>query len=322
MNKKQNMKVDIAETVAKIQRSGIEVMAGFIFGGDEDTTETADAIASFAEATAIPTAMTGMLTPIPHTPLTERLRAEGRLMESEFSGNNTDDEVQFIPRNMTVEEMQTGYYVILERLFGPGEMYRRASTLLDRLQPHIFRGRHVRRSDLRAAMQSVWRQGVVKRRRIGYFRLLGKAAWLDFARFRDAGRAGAEVKRRLRRLARARTSLADQDVAWLSSLADRAREAVVRAQPSRKLDEVSEWSTRMRERIEQRTPTSEDLRSLYRWGQEFFQRRKRVHRFPGVYLAKAFELAIKGLHYEIVMHGITRGEGLHNQIQPTPAIRS
>ena len=44
----------IAQTVATIQDAGIEVMAGFIFGGDEDTIETAEAIASFAKATAIP----------------------------------------------------------------------------------------------------------------------------------------------------------------------------------------------------------------------------------------------------------------------------
>lgn len=37
MNKKQNLMVDISETVSRIQDAGIEVMAGFIFGGDEDT---------------------------------------------------------------------------------------------------------------------------------------------------------------------------------------------------------------------------------------------------------------------------------------------
>jgi hypothetical protein len=31
-----------------------------------------------------------------------------------------------------------------------------------------------------------------------------------------------------------------------------------------------------------------------------------VHRFPGVFLVKAFELSIKGMHYETVMMGIVR----------------
>jgi hypothetical protein len=50
----------------------------------------------------------------------------------------------------------------------------------------------------------------------------------------------------------------------------------------------------------------EDLRALYRWSGEYFAQRRRMHRFPGSYLVKAFNLAIKGLHYEIVMHGIVR----------------
>jgi len=75
--------------------------------------------------------MTGLLTPIPYTPLTERLRAEGRLREAEFSGNNTTDVVQFVPRRMTAGEMQRGYYAILERLFSPGAMYRRSGALID-----------------------------------------------------------------------------------------------------------------------------------------------------------------------------------------------
>jgi radical SAM superfamily enzyme YgiQ (UPF0313 family) len=323
MNKKQNVKVDIAETVAKIQAAGIEVMAGFIFGGDEDTMETADAISAFAKATAIPSAMTGMLTPVPHTPLAERLRAEGRLMEAEFSGNNTDDEVQFIPRKMTVEEMKRGYYVILERLFGPGEMYSRASALLDRLDPHIFRTKRMRRSDARAALHSLWIQGVVKSKRIAYFRLLAKAAWLDYARARATRREAAMVQRRLRELSReSRPGLADVDVAWLSALVDRAREAVIRARPSWTLEEVGEWSSQLQARIEARTPTAEDLSSLYQWSREFFVRRRRSHLFVGAYLAKAFELAIKGLHYEIVMRGVVHGQGFHREVERVSVMRS
>src|SRR5215472_9727325 len=173
MNKKQNTKVDIAATVQTIQTAGIEVMAGFIFGSDEDTIDTAGAIASFASEVAIPTAMTGMLTPIPHTPLAERLRAEGRLREAEFSGNNTDDAVQFVPRHMTIDEMQHGYYEILERLFAPGAMFERSCALLERLEPHIFHGGGgVRAADVRAALRSLWRQGMRHARRRDYFRLL------------------------------------------------------------------------------------------------------------------------------------------------------
>jgi radical SAM superfamily enzyme YgiQ (UPF0313 family) len=311
MNKKQNVKVDIGRTVAKIQRAGIEVMAGFIFGGDEDTIETGEAIASFAKEAAIPTAMAGMLTPIPHTPLTERLRSEGRLREAEFSGNNTNDDVQFIPMNMTAEEMQTGYYRMLETLFSPGEMYQRAALLLDRINPHIFRGGFVRRSDLKAAAHSIWRQGIVNKRRGRYFGLLWKAIRLDRARFREAGRAATEMDRQLRTLGdKAHASSTDNDFESLKALIDRAHEAVIRSEPGRKLDEVSEWVARLREQIESRSPTADEVRSLYRWSREHSLHHRRVHRFPGAYLVKAFELAIKGLHYEMVMQRISRKDRL------------
>lgn len=311
MNKKQNLKVDIAQTVAKLQHAGIEVMAGFIFGCDEDTLDTADAIASFATEVAIPTAMTGMLTPVPYTPLAERLRAEGRLHEAEFSGNNTDDEVQFSPRRMSVEEMQRGYYRILDRLFSSGAMYRRSCSLLERLEPHIFHGRHMKSGDLLAALRSLWRQGFVRSPRREYFRLLWKGMRRDWTSLREARRAAGELQERLRALAAAgQARVADVDVAWLTALVDRAREAVVRAEPARRLDEVSAWATQLRERIERRAPTVEDLRALYRWSGEYFTRQRRLHRFPGTYLVKAFELAIKGLHYEIAMNGIVRKRGV------------
>jgi radical SAM superfamily enzyme YgiQ (UPF0313 family) len=307
MNKKQNLKVDIADTVATIQRAGIEVMAGFIFGCDEDTIETADAIASFATRVAVPTAMTGMLTPIPYTPLAERLRSEGRLREAEFSGNNTDDEVQFVPQRMTTDEMQHGYYRILERLFSPGAMYRRSAALLERLEPHIFQGRHMRLGDLRAALRSLWRQGVVRTPRREYFRLLWTGLRRDVTRFQEARRAAADLERRLQSLSAAGQGwLGDMEPARLAALVERAREAVVRAEPGRRLEEVATWAASLKERIERQTPAAGDLPSLYRWSREYFVRQGRLHRFPGAYLVKAFNLAIKGLHYEIVMNGIVR----------------
>jgi hypothetical protein len=309
MNKKQNVKVDIARTVATIQEAGIEVMAGFIFGGDEDTPRSADLIASFVEETAIPTAMTGMLSPIPHTPLTERLRAEGRLVEAEFAGNNTNDEVQFVPRHMTADEMRSGYYALLDRLFNPRAMYHRSGVLLERLRPHIFRGRSVRRSDLRAALRSVWRQGVLHGPRGAYYGLLWKAIRLDRARHRAAARAAAEVERRLRAPpGQACTQLA-REAAELSALVDGARDAIVRADPTRSLSEVAEWAAVVKARIEAGAPTADDLRSLYEWSREFFLRQRRLHRFPGVYVEKAFNLAIKGLHYETAMMGVVTGGG-------------
>jgi radical SAM superfamily enzyme YgiQ (UPF0313 family) len=308
MNKKQNLKVGIGDTVATIQRAGIEVMAGFIFGSDEDTIDTADAIAAFATQVAIPTAMAGMLTPIPHTPLTERLRAEGRLREAEFSGSNTNDIVQFVPQRMTAAEMQRGYYAMLGRLFSPTAMYRRSSALIDRLEPHIFRGGGARRgADVRAAMRSLWRQGVAGAARREYFRLLWKGVSRDARRFREAGRSAARMTKKVGLPGDpAGLGLDPATESSLSTLVDHAREAVLRAEPQRSISEINAWARSLRQSIEGHAASPADLESLYRWSREYFVRQRRLHRFPGAYLVKAFNLAIKGLHYHMVMNGIMR----------------
>jgi radical SAM superfamily enzyme YgiQ (UPF0313 family) len=308
MNKKQNLKVGIEQTVATIQRAGMEVMAGFIFGSDEDTVDTAEAIADFATDAAIPTAMAGMLTPIPHTPLAERLRTEGRLREAEFSGNNTNDVVQFVPRRMTAAEMQRGYYRILERLFSPGAMYRRSGALLDRLEPHIFRGGPPRGADIRAAMRSLWRQGIAGVARSEYFRLLWKGLRRDRARFREARLAAARMKLRLDACATGGRvgAIAIDDASALSALVARARNGVLRGDSHRPLAEVDAWAASLQKKIEAESAEPADLAALYGGSREYFVRQRRLHRFPGAYLVKAFNLAIKGLHYSTVMNGIVR----------------
>jgi radical SAM superfamily enzyme YgiQ (UPF0313 family) len=318
MNKKQNMKVDIAGTVRTIQHAGIEVMAGFIFGSDEDTVDTADAIAVFATQTAIPTAMTGMLTPVPHTPLRERLRLEGRLHEAEFSGNNTDDAVQFTPKRMSAEEMQRGYYRILDRLFTPGAMFERSRMLLERLEPHIFHGHNMRSRDLRAALSSLWLQGVRGRARADYFRLLAKGWRRDAMVARSARQAIVELHQHGRGAPPDRT-MRSHTGATLEAYVDHARDAMIRADRTRSPDEIDAWARAARARVAAGEASQEEQDAICHWSREFFLRRERLHHFPGAHLVKAFNLAIKGLHYETVMHGLAR-DGLSGERPPRSAV--
>jgi hypothetical protein len=92
----------------------------------------------------------------------------------------------------------------------------------------------------------------------------------------------------------------------LSTLVDWAREAVVRSDRARPLADVDAWAASLKLKIEGQALSPADLQSLYRWSREYFVRQRRLHRFPGAYLVKAFNLAIKGLHYDIVMNAIVR----------------
>jgi hypothetical protein len=141
--------------------------------------------------------------------------------------------------------------------------------------------------------------------RLAYLRLLWSGWNRDRRRAREARRAVARLERQLRLLQRADGSaLSTTDAPSLSMLVDRAREALVRGSPERDLGEIMNWAAGVRQRIDAGTPSLEDRRALYGAGREFYARQQRLHRFPGAYLVKAFNLAIKGLHYETVMHGI------------------
>lgn len=87
---------------------------------------------------------------------------------------------------------------------------------------------------------------------------------------------------------------------------NRVRAALVCLERDRPLAEVDARASALRAKIEGRMADPADLQVLYRWSREYFVRQRRRHRFPGAYLVKAFNLAIKGLHYDTVMHGIVR----------------
>lgn len=307
MNKKQNLKVDVPETIAAIQAAGIEVYAGFIFGGDADGPSTVDRIVEFVKRTRIFTAMTGMLTPVPHTPLWERLKREGRLQPAEYSGNNTDDEVQFVPLGMSAEEMYRGIHEILARLFNAPETYRRAMDMLRSVQPHIFSGRRFEVRYLKSALLSFWKQGIRRLDR-AYFDFLWQAGRLDRQLRRRARQDARRLRRLMRRVRHEGTVGAQDDLAWLDQLVGQAQDYLVRFRPEERLNQVREWVAGVRQRARLGSLSTEDARAVYDNARRYLRFQMRRHRFPGVKLERAIEAAIKGLHYETVMRAVVGGE--------------
>ena len=88
------------------------MLGGFIVGFDNDDETIFDQQLDFIERTGIAQAFINILTPIPTTPLYDRLRAEGRL---DFG----DAEVTFRPKLMTRETLKRGYEQLLRRLYEP-----------------------------------------------------------------------------------------------------------------------------------------------------------------------------------------------------------
>ncbi len=130
--KGQNTRRDLLESVRKIQDYGMEVMAGFIVGFDNDPKDIFDRQINFIRESAIPLAMVGLLTALPDTQLWHRLEREGRLLK-ESSGNNTDCTLNFIPK-MDQTRLIEGYKAILNNIYSPREYYQRALDCLSRFK--------------------------------------------------------------------------------------------------------------------------------------------------------------------------------------------
>jgi radical SAM superfamily enzyme YgiQ (UPF0313 family) len=109
----QNVRGDSLEAkLARIQNAGLDINAGFIVGFDSDDKAIFEDQFRFIQDNGITLAMVGMLQAIPRTPLYTRLQAEGRLVEEDPSCN-------FVPKQMTRDELRKGYWDLVTRLYTP-----------------------------------------------------------------------------------------------------------------------------------------------------------------------------------------------------------
>jgi len=109
----QNVRGDsLGEKLARIQRAGIDINAGFIVGFDSDDRNIFEDQFRFIQENGITLAMVGMLQAIPKTPLYDRLKSAGRLVEEDPSCN-------FVPQQMSRDELRAGYWDLVTRLYTP-----------------------------------------------------------------------------------------------------------------------------------------------------------------------------------------------------------
>ncbi len=176
--KMQNTRRSLLDSVRRIREYGMEVMAGFIVGFDNDPEDVFDRQVQFIEESAIPLAMVGLLQAVPGTQLYRRLMKEGRILHEGF-GDNMDFRLNFIPK-MNPERLVEGYRSILERIYGAEQYYQRVRRFLADYHPVHHKQR--RFTDYVAFCRSVLKQGVLSPDRGAYWKFLIDAA----TRYRDS----------------------------------------------------------------------------------------------------------------------------------------
>ena len=94
--------------IKRCHDEGIEPYTSLLIGNDEDDEGTVDRILGFCERTKLRKAEFVVSTPYPGTPIWNRLEAEGRIIDRNWSRYN-DANVVFRPKNMTPDGLTAAY---------------------------------------------------------------------------------------------------------------------------------------------------------------------------------------------------------------------
>jgi radical SAM superfamily enzyme YgiQ (UPF0313 family) len=172
----QNQRRDLVEDVRRLQRSGLQVLGGFIVGFDSDTPEIFQRQIDFIQKSAIVTAMVGLLHALPGTRLYERLKKENRLL-NDSTGDNVSLSTNIVP-TMRLEILQEGYKSILRNLYSPERYYQRIKAFLQDFRAPQGQGPLSFHYKL-AFLHSIYRLGILGCERVHFWKVM---LWTLFRR--------------------------------------------------------------------------------------------------------------------------------------------
>ena len=132
-NFKSRRSGDSLEAVRRIQAEGITVNGCFILGLDKHTPDIFKRVLDYVMQVPLYDVQITVLTPFPGTPLYARLLREGRILASRRWDLCTLFDVNFVPMNMTVEELREGVYWLAERLYSEDSLMQRRKPFFDDL---------------------------------------------------------------------------------------------------------------------------------------------------------------------------------------------
>ena len=173
-HKYQNTRDPLSESVNKIIKSGLRVIAGFIIGFDGEKSGAGDRIVDFVEKTTIPVALFSMLQALPDTALSHRLKKEGRL-RSESANINQTTLMNFVPTR-PLEEIATEFVNGFWKLYDPQKFldrtYRHYRILGESLSNNKPKEKQEKKENksfewmiIRALVIILWRQGILRKTR-------------------------------------------------------------------------------------------------------------------------------------------------------------
>ena len=120
-NWKMRQRDSYLAAIQKIQSYGITVNGCFILGLDGDTPEVFEDVFNFVRESGLYEVQVTFLTAFPGTPLYHRLKQEGRIIRDRAWELCTLFDINFTPKDMTVEQLQSGFLHLVKRLYSTEE---------------------------------------------------------------------------------------------------------------------------------------------------------------------------------------------------------
>lgn len=120
--------------IEAIQGHGITVNGCFVTGLDGAGPESFDAVYDFVKDSGLFDVQITFMTPFPGTPLYERLRNEGRILEEGAWERCTLFDVNFCPQQMSVSELENGFKQLGLKLYADDFVRERGKRFVDQLR--------------------------------------------------------------------------------------------------------------------------------------------------------------------------------------------
>ncbi len=105
------------KAIDKIQSYGISVNGCFILGFDTDTIDTFKETEQFVKESNLSEVQITLLTPFPGTGLYHQLKLENRLLTENYWDKCTLFDVNFIPKNFSVEELESRFEDLMSSIY-------------------------------------------------------------------------------------------------------------------------------------------------------------------------------------------------------------
>ncbi len=147
-NKSWNDNHGYTKKIAEVRKAGINILGSFVFGFDSDTPKIFRNTLEFIKDHKIDSCQYNILTPLPGTIMFKKMESEGRILDFDWSKYHTG-EVVIQPANMSMNELQDGYYWIFKETYTRKNILRRLMNSPGQLASKIASNYSMRRKVLK-----------------------------------------------------------------------------------------------------------------------------------------------------------------------------